>query len=291
MMKRLFREPLLHFLLLGAVLFAAHGILARGATTEPGRIVVTQGQIESMALLFSRTWQRTPSDAELEGLIRSHVREEILYREGLAMGLDRDDPIIRRRIAQKVEFGTESGDVGEPSEPELQAYLDSHHKMFAAEPRVTFRQIYLDPKRRKTVTVDAERMLNELNSPGSSLDPAGVGDPTTLPLHLDNATESGIKNSLGEPFLKALAQIAPGQWNGPIESDYGIHLVQVMERTEPRSPALAEVRESVKREWERVRRVEASAKSYQNLLQRYTVTIERPRLAGNVGDGRSKRQE
>ena len=291
MMKRLFREPLLHFLLLGAVLFAAHGILARGATTEPGRIVVTQGQIESMALLFSRTWQRTPSDAELEGLIRSHVREEILYREGLAMGLDRDDPIIRRRIAQKVEFGTESGDEGEPSEPELQAYLDSHQGTFAAEPRVTFRQIYLDPRRRKTVSVDAEQVLNELNGPGRSPDPAGMGDPTTLPLYFDNTTESGIKNSLGDQFVTALAQIAPGQWKGPIESDYGIHLVQVMERTEPRSPALAEVRESVKREWERVRRVEASAKSYQNLLQRYTVTIERPLLAGNVGDDWSKRQE
>ena len=291
MMKRLFREPLLHFLLLGALLFAAHGILARGATSEPGRIVVTQGQIESIALLFSRTWQRTPSDTELQGLIRGHVREEILYREGLAMGLDRDDPIIRRRIAQKLEFAAESGDAVEPSENEIQAYLDSHLGTFAAELRVTFRQIYLDPRRRKTVSADAERMLNELNGPGSSLDTAAMGDPTTLPLYFNNDTESDVKNSLGDPFVKALAQIAPGQWNGPIESDYGIHLVQVTERAEPRAPALAEVRESVKREWERARRVEASAKSYQNLLQRYTVTIEQRRLAGNVGDDRSKRQE
>ncbi|HEX7565486.1 MAG TPA: peptidylprolyl isomerase [Bradyrhizobium sp.] len=244
-----------------------------------------------MALLFSRTWQRTPSDAELQGLIQGHIREEILYREGLTMGLDRDDPIIRRRIAQKLEFAAESGDAVEPRENELQAYLDTHHARFAAEPRVTFRQIYLNPRRRKTVSADAERMLNELNGAGSSFDTASMGDPTTLPLYFDNATESGIKNSLGDPFVKALAQIAPGQWSGPIESDYGIHLVQVMERAEPRSPVLAEVHESVKREWERVRQVEASAKSYQNLLQRYTVTIERPRLAGNVGDGRSKRQE
>lgn len=289
MMKRLLREPLLHFLLLGGLLFAAHGILVRGGTSEPGQIVVTQGQIESMALLFSRTWQRAPSDAELDELIRSHVREEVLYREGLAMGLDRDDPMIRRRIAQKVEFVAESGDAAEPSDGELLAYLDLHLAVFAGEPRVTFRQIYLDPRRRKTVTVDAERMLNELNGPGSSLDSEGAGDPTTLPLRFDNVTESGIKNSLGEPFAEALAQIAPGQWNGPIKSDYGMHLVQVIERTERRSPALAEVRESVKRDWERARRVEASAKSYQNLLQRYTVTIERPRLAGNVRDDRSKR--
>jgi hypothetical protein len=185
----------------------------------------------------------------------------------------------------------ESGDAAEPSEGELQAYLDLHRAVFSGEPRVTFRQIYLDPRRRKTVLVDAERMLNELNSPGSSLDAAEAGDPTTLPLRFDNVAESGIRNSLGEPFVKALAQIAPGQWNGPINSDYGIHLLQVIERTERRSPALAEVRESVKRDWERARRAEATAKSYQNLLQRYTVTIERPRLAGNAGDDRTKWQE
>ncbi|WP_158537596.1 peptidyl-prolyl cis-trans isomerase [Bradyrhizobium sp. MOS003] len=291
MTKRLLSEPLLHFVLIGAALFAAHGVLTRGAATVPGRIAVTQDQIESMALLFSRTWQRMPSDAELQGLIRSHVREEVLYREGLAMGLERDDPIIRRRIAQKLEFVAESGDAAEPSDGQLQDYLDSHLAAFAGEPRITFSQIYLDPKRHKAPSVDAERMLDELNSLGGSLDPEGLGDPTTLPLRFDNITESGLKNSLGEPFVKALAQISPGQWKGPIKSDYGMHLVRVLERTERRSPALADVRESVKRDWERTRRMEASAGWYQNLLQHYTVTIERPRLAGNVRDDRPKWQE
>ena len=101
MIKRLLREPLLHFLLLGAVLFAAHGMLSRSGAGEPGSIVVTQGQIESMARLFTRARQRAPSDAELEEIIRGHVREEVFYREGLALGLDRNDPEIRRRVAQK----------------------------------------------------------------------------------------------------------------------------------------------------------------------------------------------
>ena len=167
MMKRLLREPLLHFLLLGAVLFAAHGILARGGGSEPGRIVVTRGQIESMAMLFSRTWQRPPSDEELQGLIRSHVREEVLYREGVALGLDRDDPIVRRRVAQKLEFVTEHAEAVEPSDGDLQAYLDLHPAVFAAEPKITFRHIYLDPRRReKTLASDAQRMLGELNRPG-----------------------------------------------------------------------------------------------------------------------------
>jgi len=291
MMKRLLREPLLHFLLLGAVLFAAHGILSRGGAGEPGRIVVTQGQIESMARLFARMRQRAPSDAELQGLIRSHIREEVLYREGLALGLDRDDPIVRRRVAQKLEFVTESAEAVEPDDKELQAYLDSHRELFAVEPRFTFRHIYLDPRRReKTLAADAERMLGELNSLGSSLDPAVLGDPTTLPLEFDGVSASGIKNSLGNQFVKALAGIAPGPWSGPVESGYGMHLVQVSRRTEPRAPALAEVREAVKREWQLARRAEAIEKSYRNLLQRYTVTIEPSRSAPDAGDTGSKRQ-
>ena len=287
MMKRLLREPLLHFLLLGAVLFAAHGILARGGGSEPGRIVVTRGQIESMAMLFSRTWQRPPSDEELQGLIRSHVREEVLYREGVALGLDRDDPIIRRRVAQKLEFVTEHAEAAEPSDADLQAYLDLHPAVFAAEPKITFRHIYLDPRRREsTLAADAQRMLNELNSPASRTAVSDLGDPTTLPLDFDKATASRIKNTLGFKFWKTLDQIAPGPWAGPVESGYGMHLVQVSERIEPRIPALAEVREAVKREWQSTLRVEGAEKSYQNLLQRYTVTIERPRLAQEtVGAG------
>ena len=291
MIRRLLREPLLHFLLLGAVLFAAHGILSRGGAGEPGRIVVTQGQIESMARLFARMRQRAPSDAELQHLVRSHVREEVLYREGLALGLDRDDPIIRRRVAQKLEFVTEGGAAVEPDDGQLQAYLDAHRELFTIEPRFTFRHIYLDPKRHEnTLAADAERMLGELNSPGSKLDAASLGDPTTLPLEFDAASASGIKNSLGNAFVKALAGIAPGPWSGPVESGYGMHLVQVSRRTGPRTPALVEVREAVKREWQLTRRAEAIEKSYQDLLQRYTVTIEPARLVRDAGEPGSKRQ-
>lgn len=291
MMKRPLREPLLHFLLLGAVLFALHGILSRGGSGEPGRIVVTQGQIESMARLFARMRQRAPSDAELQNLVDSHVREEVLYREGLALGLDRDDPIIRRRVVQKLEFVTEGAEEVEPGDQELQAYLNAHRHLFAVEQRFTFRHIYLDPKRHEnTLAADAERMLKALNAPDGSLDASGLGDPTTLPLEFDGASASGIKNSLGNEFVKALIGIAPGPWSGPVESGYGMHLVQVSQRIEPRTPALAEVREAVKREWQLTRRAEAIEKKYRDLLQRYAVTIEPSRLVSDAGDTGSKRQ-
>ena len=290
MIKRLLREPLLHFLLLGAVLFAAHGFLSRSGASEPGSIVVTQGQIESMARLFARMRQRAPSDAELEELVRGHVREEVLYREGLALGLDRDDPMIRRRVAQKLEFVTEGAEAAEPDDAQLQAYLDSHGELFTVEPRFSFRHIYLDPRRHQaTLVADAERMLVELNGPGNNLDAAGLGDPTALPLDFDSASASDIKNSLGNQFAKALARIVPGPWSGPVSSGYGMHLVQVRQRTEPGAPDLADVREAVKREWQLTRRAEAMEKSYRNLLQRYTVKVEPSRLARS-GDSESKRQ-
>lgn len=291
MIKRLLREPLLHFLLLGAVLFAVHGMLSRGGGGEPGRIVVTQDQIDGMARLFASARQRAPSDEELEQLVRGHIREEVFYREGMALGLDRDDPVIRRRIAQKLEFVTEGAEAVEPDDNELQTYLDSHRELFAVEPRFSFRHVFLDPRRHEaTLAADAERLLTELNSPASGLDAAGLGDPTTLPLAFERASASDIKNSLGNQFAKGLARVAPGPWSGPVESGYGLHLVQVSQRTEPRVPALAEVREAVKREWQLTRRAEAIEKSYRNLRQRYTVTVEPSRLARDAGEAGSKRQ-
>jgi parvulin-like peptidyl-prolyl cis-trans isomerase-like protein len=283
--RRLLAEPLLHFLILGAALFATYAILSKGGPSAPDRIVVTQGQIETMAALFARNWQRPPSDEELEGLIRGYVREEVLYREGLALGLDRDDPMIRRRIGQKLEFVAEGAEAAEPSEEQLQAFLDSHGAAFAAEPRSTFRQVYLDPRRHaKTLAADADRMLVALNRPGGAHDADDLGDPTLLPPRFENAAASEVSKALGSEFATALARLEPGRWQGPLVSGYGAHLVQVTERVEARNPVLAEVRDAVKREWESNRRAEGSEKLYRKLLARYTVILQGPRLTQGAGD-------
>ena len=169
MIKRLLREPLLHFLVLGAVLFAAHGMLSRGGASEPGRIVVTQSQIESMARLFARARQRAPSDAELEELVRGHVREEVLYREGLALGLDRDDPIIRRRVAQKLEFVTEGAEAVEPDDRRIAGVSRFAPRTVRGRSRdsVSATSISTRGGTEASLAADAERMLAELNSPAS----------------------------------------------------------------------------------------------------------------------------
>ena len=168
-MKKLIREPFIHFILLGAVIFLAYHFLSARTANQPGKIVITRGDITSMVIGFSRTWQRPPTREELDGLIRDRVREEVYYREAVAMGLDRDDPIIRRRLQQKLQFVTD--DVAAPAEPtdaELSEYLKTHADVFRVDRRFTFNQVYLDPaKHREGLAQDIEKLLTQLREHGS----------------------------------------------------------------------------------------------------------------------------
>ena len=280
-MKKLMREPLVHFLFLGAAIFAAYSLVSNGTSGEPEKIVVTEGQIASMWEGFTRIWQRPPTSEELEGLIRDRVREEVYYREALALGLDKDDIIIRRRLRQKMEFVTD--DVvaqAEPGEAELAEFLARHPDRFRAEPRFTFRQIYLNAERRgDALKRDAARLLAELNQADAKADFHKLGDATLLSPELLDVRASEVTRQFGEEFTRQLTQLPKGRWDGPVTSVYGVHLVWVGERTEGGAPALAEVRDAVRREWDNARRIEANEKFYQELLKRYTVTIENPEPA------------
>jgi hypothetical protein len=275
-MRRLLREPLLHFLLLGAALFLAYGLLQRSGGVEPTRIVVTLGQIEQLAAGFAKTWQRPPTSEELAGLVRERVREEVYCREALALGLDSDDTVIRRRLRQKMEFVSDDvAAFAEPTEAELEEYLRAHPDAFRVEPRFTFRQVYLDPQQHAAgLANDAARLLAQLERAGAEADLSTLGDSRMLEPQYADLPASEVGRQFGEPFAKALTGLAPGRWQGPVESGYGVHLVFVRERVEGRLPALAEVREAVRREWDDARRVAANEAFYAELLKRYHVTIE-----------------
>jgi hypothetical protein len=276
----LIREPLLHFLLLGAVIFLAYSFINRRNNAEPGKIVITQRQVENLAFAFAKTWQRPPTDKELVGLVRDRVREEVYYREAMALGLDKDDTVIRRRLRQKMEFI--SDDVAkqtEPTDAELNAYLQAHADRFPVEQRFTFRQVYLNPdKHRATLMADAERLLTQLRQAGDKADLSALGDTFLLDHDFTALPASDVAKQFGEPFAAKLRELAPGPWQGPIESGYGVHLVKVSQRSDGRAPALADVRDAVRREWENARRQESNEKFYQDLLKRYVVTVEEPKL-------------
>ena len=266
----------MHFLLLGAAIFIAYGLVSTPRSGAPGTVVVSAGRVEHLAAGFAMLWQRPPTDAELKVLIDEWVREEIATREALALGLDKDDTVIRRRLRQKLEFV--SDDIAaqtEPTDADLNAYLNAHPGSFGVEPRLTFRQVYLNPQQhRASIGRDTAQVLAKLKQGGDKTDGSTLGDSTLLPHTFQAVPVSEIAKQFGEPFAARLVGLPLGQWQGPVESAYGVHLVLVGERTHARLPELADVRNAVRLEWENARRLEGQADFYQELLKRYTVTFE-----------------
>jgi len=276
-MKRILKEPLLHFLLLGAALFIAYSVMQKpGQGGEQATILVTQGQIEHLANGFARAWRRPPTPEEIAGLVRDRVREEVYAREAIAMGLDKEDTVIRRRLRQKLEFVSEDiAAQAEPTDADLEAYLQAHPDAFRLEPRIGFSHVYLSPQRRgRNLERDAAQLLSQLTRAGAKADVSALGDSLMLEPSFAALPVREIAKIFGERFAAKLAGLAPGRWQGPVESGYGLHLVLVSERIEGGIPALATVRDAVRREWANARRLEANEKFYQELLKRYTVVIE-----------------
>lgn len=284
-MRRWLREPLLHFVLIGLAIFVAFRVL--GPDDRPqSAIVVTQGIIDGQIAAFSRTWLRPPTPEEVDGLIREYVREEVYYREGLALGLDRDDTVIRRRLQQKLEFVAEAqGMAAEPTDEQLRTFLAAHADQYRTDERVSFVHVYLNGERRgPTLAGDVEQLLAELRAGGASLDPASLGDATMLERAFADTPLRDVAAQFGDAFAARLAQLPVGQWQGPVESAYGTHLVLVSERAEGRAPGLDEVRDAVRRDWRNEQRIAANARFYQSLLQRYAVTVEGRDAAALIPD-------
>ena len=295
-MKRFLREPLLHFVLLGVLVFAFDAFLRGRAGRMPaGKIVVSEGRIENLAALFAKTWRRPPNAQELRGLVDDYVLEEALYREGVALGVDRDDSIIRRRVRQKMEFFVgDVVEVAEPTEAELEGWLAENARSYARPSRFTFRQVYLNPDRRgDALWTDAQRMLSELRSAGGAMNLPELGDGSLLRYAHADAGAGRVASSFGQLFADQLAELPIGEWSGPIESAFGLHLVFLDAKIERRLPALAEVREAVERDWRFARREEASKSFHEKVLARYRVEIEwpqvRPALPGVESDEGSPR--
>ena len=275
-MKKLLKDPLLHFLLIGAALFLAFGLIKSPEGIEENRIIITSGDIEALQANFARTWQRPPTESEISGLIEERVRDEIAYREAVAMGLDQGDSVIRRRLRMKMELIVEDvAGFSPPTDEDLETYLAEYRESFRQQPQVSFIHVYLNSdKRGARVEDDAQEILARLSAAGIDADPESYGDPSMLPKELPLYYIKDIGRLFGVDFSRQILEVKPGAWTGPVWSSYGLHLVYVRERIEGRDPKLDEVRKEVEREWSALRRKEFKQATYKKLRERYTVTIE-----------------
>jgi len=268
--RRLLREPLLHFFVLGAALFGVYGWMNRGTSTAPTEIFVSRDQVRSFEAQFERVWQRRATSEELQHLVDNWAREEVFYREGLALGLDRDDPVVRRRIGQKVEFIIDGVAPAAPTIAELQAWLDAHRASYSLEPIYSLRQVYFDPQRR------GDRLDRDMARARQSLanGKAVSGDVTMLPAELEAAPQFDIERDFGAGFAAALKDLPLGRWQGPVESAFGLHLVLLSGRTGGGQPLLEQVRAEVERDLLLARAKEANEATYNRLRANYRVRVE-----------------
>ena len=271
---RILREPLFHFLLIGGAIFGFYVAVSDAPVSESeNRIIVTASDIERLRGIWERQWQRPPTPDELRELVEQHVREEVLYREALALGLERDDTVVRRRLAQKFEFLTEDVAASrDPTDAELAAFFEANRERYRVPPRTSFTQVYFSPDRRGAAAQqDASLALASLRV-GSPM-AGNFGDGSMLDDAYREKTPQEIEAAFGRDFAAAVSAHEPGTWFGPVASGYGLHLVRIDERIEGRLPALSEVERRVWTDWSYEQRRQADDAIYRRLLGRYSVVI------------------
>ncbi|MEX0283144.1 MAG: peptidyl-prolyl cis-trans isomerase [Paracoccaceae bacterium] len=269
MARPLLREPLLHFLIAGAFLFAGYLYLNPTSEVAPDEIVVTAVDIETMAQAFEASWRRAPTEDEQQALVESFIREEVLVREAEALGLDRDDAIIRQRLRQKMDFLLSSGaNALTPTDEDLTTFLTENADRFEVRGQIAFDQVYLG---QSVVLEDVDAAKAALQS---GADANTIGQQTLLPATLPLSHPISIDSTFGAGFAGNLLNLPMGDWAGPVISGYGVHVVRVTERTDPTLPPLGEIRDKVEAGWRDQRAGELAEALFEELRSRYTIQIE-----------------
>ena len=269
-------EPLTHFLLIGATIFAGH--LALHGDEEfrgSGVVVVSEGRINQIAEGYKLIAGRPPTPPELEGLVADFIDEEIAYQEAIALGLDADDTVVRRRMRQKLEYLAEDMEaISEPTEAELEEWLKANPDRFSLSDRIAFEHALASRDRRgASMAPDAADMLAKLVAGG---DPKQVTDPSLLPQALPPTSLDGVATLFGRPFANRLFAERGDGWIGPVESAFGLHVVRIIARENARLPPLADIRDQVRTDWIDTRRSD-QREAYQNRVRdRYKVSVDWP---------------
>ena len=274
----MFKEPLIVFTLIGAMIFAADqlwlGAPDDGDTLD--QIVISENERNILKELFTNQRSREPTELELNNLVEAYIRDQVFYREALALGLDQDDAVVRRRLVQKMEFIF--GDVAtfvEPTDEELQAHYDTNRDKYRQPGSVELIQLYLNPERHGDVTTAARGMLSALQGVRPD-DPAilELGDPIMLPGYVESTTMDQVGRMFGGSFAAGLADVEVNRWVGPVQSGFGTHIVFVLSRSDAYYPELGQIRADLVADFDYKRRTLAKAEAYEKLKQKYDIVID-----------------
>jgi len=267
----LLREPLVHFLVLGALVFVA--MSGRAPDLGERRIIVDEPVVAGLVNHHVRAFRRPPTAEELDGLIRDHVRGEVYYREALRLGLDADDEVVKKRLRNKMlAIAGAEAEAAQASDAELQALLDADPARYAAPPRYRLEQIYLGPDAPALRAAAAA----EIGRIPKGARPGITTQPLPLPARFDDASQTDLAEQLGDDFATALARLPVGTWMGPVVSGFGLHLVRIDQRVKPPPPRLADVRQRLENDWRSDAIRNAQDAHLQQLLDSYAVEIKRP---------------
>jgi hypothetical protein len=288
-MKKLYKEPLFHFLIIGALIFVVFSIVNKDEIEVSGKkIVVTSADIERLTATWSNKWNRPPTETELQGLIDSYIKEEVYYREALALGLDQDDTILRRRLMQKMEFlSNDLAELNQPDETALNTYFLDNQERYELAPRISFTHIYFSwDKRGAKVVEDAKSVLSGLNA----LRAPGKGDSFMMQYDFVQETPFEVERLFGKGFAERLFTLETNTWKGPIESGYGLHLVRISEKIDSQMPELASVIDKVRTDFMFEQRQRVNNEIYEKFKEHYEIVVEKmPKQSGMAKASASER--
>ena len=270
-MRRLFKEPFVQFIILGALLFAAHSLWA-GKKSEANTIRVSADTVERLKTIYAGEQRRIPNDDDMKALVSAYVEEEALSREAEKLGLGEDDTIIRRRLAQKMRFMTEN--VGKPVTPKgavLEVWYQDNLDRFKQASRISFQHIYLSPENNNDIEGRAAKLREQAIS---GTEWKSLGDPFIMSRSLSRVTQKDLERAYGSAFAKAIIALPANEWSTPIESAFGLHIVKISERENGRQPSFEDVRTDVEKDWlDETQRTE-NAQKINDIVAKYNIEIE-----------------
>jgi hypothetical protein len=289
-MKKLYKEPLFHFLVVGVMIFVLFSVVNKEESdVSENRIVITTAEIERLSDNWSKRWRRPPTEIELKGLVDSYIKEEVYYREALALGLDQNDTILRRRLMQKMEFlSNDLAELDAPDESALNKYFLDNQDKYKLPAQASFTHVYfsLDKRGAKAVE-DAKSVLSELNA----LRAPERGDSFMLQYDFTQETPFEVERLFGRVFAEELFELETNTWLGPVESSYGLHLVRISEKIDARMPELASVVDKVRTDWMFEHRQKMNREIYERFKERYEIVIqELPKQSGMAKEMLSDRE-